>query len=1052
MIFLIIFSSLILLSTFVEQCRATGNTIADIYVDDNATNSSWYDATHVHTIQEGINNATTGDTVFVYNGTYHENVTISKIINLIGENKSSTIIDGTGYEIVVTITSNNVNLSNLTVQNGNNYGIKINSFDYNSIFNCIIDNNLNGIYLLNSNWINISQNLINNTDNIAINLVQTENCSIFDNNIKNNHCGISFTLGSSNMIYHNNFINNDFSSGSGGFLWDNGYPSGGNYWDDYNGIDADGDGIGDTPYVDGEILDSYPLVFERTIPPNFVWIDVGFNDSTPGWGEDHFNCTQDGINALETNGAMYVFNGTYYENVEINKTLTIIGENKNTTVINGSGAGHVVYISADWVNISGFSIQNSETDYTGISVYSNYTNVTNNIITNNSYGVYYTGSSNNTLLENTIANNNYGIYLYNSSHINISLNDVNSIESALFVNISNYNYLNKNSMETNDVSSIVLYFSINNSLIGNDFLKNGIIIYGDEIDQYIHTIDNNTANGKPLYYYKNSNKSVPADAGAVILVNCTNATIADANIANVGAGIEIAYSHNITVTNLSLTNSVLGIWSIYNDNNTIHTNYIYNNTWGIILNYSNDNLIYNNYFNNTVNALDDSTNTWNTTKNSSTNIINGTFIGGNYWSDYTGFDTDHDGLGDALYTSNDNITTGGDNYPLVISPNVLVNSCSPTEDSTSVSVSADITVIFDKSMNQTTTENNFLIDPLNDGEFNWINDYTLTFTPGSDLDYETPYTVTIGWNATDASGNVMLQNYIWSFTTEESTGGSSPPSGGGGGGYYIPPSGDTEDELTDPPTADPSGPYTALTYQSIRFDGSGSTDNGTIIDYQWTFGDGTMGWGIKPTHIYNRSGVFVVTLTVTDNTNLTDTENTTVNIKLDTDGDGWSDEDEEYYNSDKTNANDIPLDTDNDGVLDADDEDDDNDIINDEIETILGTNPKIKDITIKVLNGIVFYLIDLDDDGIPDRFYNASSEKDVTVKIREDGTYLLNIDSDAYWDYVYDPASGETTNYEEKPGSSDGLPWFTIASVIIIIIIAIIVMLYLFGYIWIGEE
>ncbi|MCJ7570581.1 MAG: hypothetical protein MUO82_01710, partial [Candidatus Thermoplasmatota archaeon] len=69
--------------------------IADVYVDDDA-DPSWYDASHVKTIQEGINNATAGDTVFVYNGTYYENVVVNKTISLVGEDKNGTIIDGSG--------------------------------------------------------------------------------------------------------------------------------------------------------------------------------------------------------------------------------------------------------------------------------------------------------------------------------------------------------------------------------------------------------------------------------------------------------------------------------------------------------------------------------------------------------------------------------------------------------------------------------------------------------------------------------------------------------------------------------------------------------------------------------------------------------------------------------------------------------------------------------------------------------------------------------------------------------------------------------------------
>jgi parallel beta-helix repeat protein len=92
-----------------------------------------------------------------------------------------------------------------------------------------------------------------------------EYCTISGNNITGNSKGIVLSsISSNNIIYHNNFINNtlhvdDYGDTPSLNAWDNGKE--GNFWSDYNGTDANSDGIGDTPYeVDSNNKDRYPLM------------------------------------------------------------------------------------------------------------------------------------------------------------------------------------------------------------------------------------------------------------------------------------------------------------------------------------------------------------------------------------------------------------------------------------------------------------------------------------------------------------------------------------------------------------------------------------------------------------------------------------------------------------------------------------------------------------------------------------------------------------------------------------------------------------------------
>ena len=237
-------------------------------------------------IQEAVNAAENGDTIFVYSGTYFEHIFINKTITLNGENKETTIIDGSLTDNCIKIIADSVIVNGFTIRKGligvyllqsSGQEIKNNIIRVNwegiGLFqitdaeiseNYINDNFFEGINPVQSSLVNISHNTI--TGNIqGIFLSGSEDNYIYGNNIKSNTRGIEVRLSSdNNHLYHNNFINNDednaFDECSN--TWDDDYPSGGNYWDDYTGSDNDGDGIGDTPYsIDGDSnKDNYPFM------------------------------------------------------------------------------------------------------------------------------------------------------------------------------------------------------------------------------------------------------------------------------------------------------------------------------------------------------------------------------------------------------------------------------------------------------------------------------------------------------------------------------------------------------------------------------------------------------------------------------------------------------------------------------------------------------------------------------------------------------------------------------------------------------------------------
>ena len=174
-----------------------------IYVDDDG------EADYTK-IQDAIDNASDGYTVFVYNGIYYENLVIDKKLILIGENKNSAIIDGTNGRHVVSFKSNGINLSEFTIRKGRNTGCGIIIKSDNNIItdNIIISNTQSGILLDKSNNNKIEDNIITQNLWYGIQLVNSDSNKIINNEISSNiDSGISLTSKSNDNNISRNIIN-----------------------------------------------------------------------------------------------------------------------------------------------------------------------------------------------------------------------------------------------------------------------------------------------------------------------------------------------------------------------------------------------------------------------------------------------------------------------------------------------------------------------------------------------------------------------------------------------------------------------------------------------------------------------------------------------------------------------------------------------------------------------------------------------------------------------------------------------------------------------------
>ena len=151
-------------------------------------------------IQDAIDDAFDGDTVFVFNGTYNESVIVDKTLSIIGENKSSTIIDGTYKEFVIHLIVDHIYVHNFTIRNSGGYmhdaGMKLDS-ENNLITECIFYRTKTGIYV-NHTTNNEINNCTFHTNGEGIYLKSSQGSKIRDCFFCHN--GIALNLGNSDEI------------------------------------------------------------------------------------------------------------------------------------------------------------------------------------------------------------------------------------------------------------------------------------------------------------------------------------------------------------------------------------------------------------------------------------------------------------------------------------------------------------------------------------------------------------------------------------------------------------------------------------------------------------------------------------------------------------------------------------------------------------------------------------------------------------------------------------------------------------------------------------